>query len=317
MHAESKGWFSTLFVKLTEPLIFSKRPLTLTVLTLMTVFLGYQALNLRLDAGFEKQLPKGHPYIQVLKKYQDQFGGGNSVLLAVSQKPGKGDIYQGRFLESLKAATDAVFYTPGVDRTRISSLYTPNVRFLEAVEGGFRGGNVIPSGFTPNEASLAMVKDNVSKASIIGRLVSNDQRSAMVVSELVDKDPRTHRQLDYIETAHRFETIRSRLLLAASCPLTRPSSRFACSSALRAISAESVILATRVLRFCAPAAISCSGDISETWLLPVTGLTTQPVSDHARALIARIGESNFITGLLETEAAIMPHLFYHTTFNTR
>lgn len=212
MHAESKGWFSTLFVKLTEPLIFSKRPLTLTVLTLMTVFLGYQALNLRLDAGFEKQLPKGHPYIQVLKKYQDQFGGGNSVLLAVSQKPGKGDIYQGRFLESLKAATDAVFYTPGVDRTRISSLYTPNVRFLEAVEGGFRGGNVIPSGFTPNEASLAMVKDNVSKASIIGRLVSNDQRSAMVVSELVDKDPRTHLQLDYIETARRFETIRSRLL---------------------------------------------------------------------------------------------------------
>ncbi|WP_428311837.1 efflux RND transporter permease subunit [Hydrocarboniphaga sp.] len=212
MHAESKGWFATLFVRLTEPLIFSKRPLTLSVITLLTLFLGYQASNLKLDAGFEKQQPKGHPYIQVLKKYQDQFGGGNSVLLAVSQKPGKGDIYNGRFLDSLKSATDAVFYTPGVDRTRISSLYTPNVRFLEAVEGGFRGGNVIPSGFVPTDDALATVRDNVSKASVIGRLVSNDERSAMVVAELVDKDPRTHQQLDYIETAHRFETIRSRLL---------------------------------------------------------------------------------------------------------
>ncbi|SEQ84843.1 MMPL family protein [Solimonas aquatica] len=211
MHGDSRGWFATLFVKITEPLIFSKRPITLTVVALLTAFFAYQASFLKLDSGFEKQLPKDHPYIQVLKKYQDQFGGGNTVLLAISQKQGQGDIYNGAFLASLKTATEAVFFLPGVDRTRISSLFTPNVRYIESVEGGFRGGNVIPSGFKPEPESLAQVKQNVLKAKVIGRLVSNDQTSAMVVSELVDQNPRTGEKLDYIKTAHLYEKVRQRL----------------------------------------------------------------------------------------------------------
>ena len=211
MHGDPRGWFSQFFVRVTEPLIFSKRPITLTVIALITAFLGWQASQLRLDSGFEKQLPKDHPYIKILKEHQDQFGGGNTVLLALSQKESKGDIYNGEFLASLKIATDAVFFTPGVDRTKISSLHTANVQYLEAVEGGFRGGNVIPSGFSPTPESLAAVRDNVAKASIIGRLVSNDQRSAVVVSELVDINPRTKEHLDYIQTAHSFENIRGKL----------------------------------------------------------------------------------------------------------
>jgi len=211
MHGDPRGWFSTLFVKITEPLIFSKRPITLTVIGLLTLFLGWQALHLRLDSGFEKQLPKDHPYIKILKEHQEQFGGGNTVLFAVSQKSPDKTIYDGAFLASLKTATDSVFYLSGVDRTRVSSIFTPNVRYLEVVEGGFQGGNVIPSGFNPDEESLAKVKDNVAKASIIGRLVSNDQRSALVSAELVDVNPRTHEKLDYIQTAHSFENIRGRL----------------------------------------------------------------------------------------------------------
>lgn len=211
MHGDSRGWFATLFVRITEPMIFSKRPITLTVIGLLTVFFAWQASQLRLDSGFEKQLPKDHAYIQVLKKYQDQFGGGNTMLVALSQKPDKGDIYNGAFLGSLKTATEAVFFLPGVDRTRISSLFTPNVRYIESVEGGFRGGNVIPSGFKPTADSLAQVHQNVVKAKIIGRLVSNDQSSAMITSELVDQNPRTHEKLDYIKTAHLYEKIRQRL----------------------------------------------------------------------------------------------------------
>ena len=212
MHGDPRGWFSTFFVKITEPLIFSKRPITLTVIGLLTLFLGWQALHLRLDSGFEKQLPKDHPYIKILKEHQEQFGGGNTVLLAVSQKSPDKNIYDGAFLASLKTATDAVFYLSGVDRTRVSSIYTPNVRYLEVVEGGFQGGNVIPSGFNADAESLAKVKDNIAKASIIGRLVSNDQRSALVSAELVDVSPRTHEKLDYIQTAHSFENIRGKLI---------------------------------------------------------------------------------------------------------
>lgn len=209
MHGDARGKFSQLFVKITEPIVFGKRPRTLLVIFMMTLFLGYQALQLKLDAGFEKQLPLGHPYIQVFKKYQQQFGGANTVLLALKQK--QGDIYDPAFLASLKAATEAVFFTQGVDRSRLSSLFTPNVRYIEAVEGGFQGGNVIPADYAPTPGMLQQVRSNVAKAKVIGRLVSNDQTAAMVVSELVEQDPRTHRKLDYIRTAHLFESIRGRL----------------------------------------------------------------------------------------------------------
>jgi len=37
--------------------------LTFGLLTLLTLFLGWQATQIRLSAGFDKQLPLAHPYI--------------------------------------------------------------------------------------------------------------------------------------------------------------------------------------------------------------------------------------------------------------
>ena len=43
-------------------------------------------------------------------------------------------IYEPRFLEHLRRITDDVFFLPGVDRSRVSSLFTPGVRYIEAVQ---------------------------------------------------------------------------------------------------------------------------------------------------------------------------------------
>jgi len=58
-----------------------------------------------------------------------------------------GDIYTPEFMRALKGATDDVFFIPGVDRATVTSLFTPNVRFVEVVEDGFAGGNVVPASF--------------------------------------------------------------------------------------------------------------------------------------------------------------------------
>lgn len=106
MH-DSRSAFAQAFVRVTEPLIFSRRYLTLSVLGLITLLLAWQAAHLRLDTGFEKQLPLGHPYIQVYKQYEKEFGGANVTLVAVRQK--SGDIYNAAFMRTLRAATDAVY----------------------------------------------------------------------------------------------------------------------------------------------------------------------------------------------------------------
>ena len=192
-----------------EPAIFGRRgrPISAALLALATLLLAWQALLIRPDAGFDKSIPLAHPSMQVLQEYQREFGGANTVLVALRLRPERpGDIYSASFLDALKAATSEVFFLPGVDRSRVSSLFTPDVRFYEVVEGGFGGGaNVVPVDYAPTPLMIDQVRQNVAKAGIIGRLVSNDQRGAMIFSELVEVDPASGRKLDYARAAREFE----------------------------------------------------------------------------------------------------------------
>jgi predicted RND superfamily exporter protein len=212
-HGDARGAFSQWFIKVTEPIVFGRRPRTLAVLSIMTVFMAWQASQLRLDTGFEKQLPLGHPYIQVFKQYQQEFGGANLVLFALVLKPGvEGDIYTPEFMATLKNLTNAVFFTPGFDRPRTSSLFTRDVRYVEVREEGLYGGNVIPAEYDNSPEMIDVVRNNVTRAKVGGRLVANDQTGAMVFSELLDRDPVSNDKLDYVATAKRIEEVRQRFL---------------------------------------------------------------------------------------------------------
>ncbi len=190
-----------------EPLIYARRKLTMGLLLLITAFFAYEASKIQPDAGFDKSIPLKHPYMQVYKQYQEEFGGANTILVALMQKDG--DIYNSKFLHRLKQVTDAVFFLPHIDRSQVQSLFTPNVTYIEVVEGGFYGTNVIPADYpAEGEATpemLAKVKDHVGKANIIGRLVSNNQHGAMVQADLLELDPITGEKLDYGQVAHLIE----------------------------------------------------------------------------------------------------------------
>ena len=195
-------------LKVVEPLVYGQRMVGLGVLLVLTVFFGWKASQTQVDAGFDKSIPLEHPYMKTLKKYQSDFGGGNTVLVSLIQDDG--DIYNEEFLATLKQVTDEVFFLPGVDRSRVSSLFTPDVRFTEVVEGGFAGGNVIPAEYAPTQEMFDLVKANVGKAGIIGRYVTNSQSGAMVFAELLETDPVTGEKLDYRVVAKNLEEIRTK-----------------------------------------------------------------------------------------------------------
>jgi predicted RND superfamily exporter protein len=186
-----------------ERLLFGHRRAVLAAFGIVTVFMTWQASHLRIDAGFQKLLPLRHPFIRTFLHYGDEFGGANRLLIALRAR--NGDIFTPEFFGRLKALTDEVFFLPGVNRPSVESLFTPNVRFIEIVEGGFTGGNVVPADFAATPAQLATVRENVLKAGIVGRLVANDFSAAMVSAELLEVDPATGERLDYIEVAHRLE----------------------------------------------------------------------------------------------------------------
>ena len=112
------------------------------------------------------------------------------------------------FFAVLKQVTDAMFFLPGIDRTQVFSILTPNVRYIEVVEDGIIAGNVLPADFRPTEAGLARVRENAIKAGVVGRLVANDFTGAIVSGKLQEFHPNTGERLDYIEVASQLEEIR-------------------------------------------------------------------------------------------------------------
>lgn len=191
------------FVAALEQGIFGHRRAVIAVFAVATVVMAWFATQLHIDAGFTKQLPKDHPYMETFMKYRDEFGGANRILIAIMTK--EGDIFTPEFFDTLKQATDEVFFLPGVNRSSVKSLFTPNVRFTEVVVGGIAGGNVVPADFEPTEEGLRQVRRNILKADIVGRLVANDFSGAMISAELQEFDPDTGEPLDYVKVAHLLE----------------------------------------------------------------------------------------------------------------
>ncbi len=170
-----------------EHAIFSHRRMIVLVFALVTIAMLFVAVRgLRIDASFTKQLPLKHEYMQTFVKHQGEFGGANRVLIALIAEDG--NMFQPAFFDALKLATDEVLVMDGIDRARVQSLFTPNVRYMEVVEDGIEAGNVVDSEFVPTPEALAKVRENILKAGIRGRLVANDFSGALVSAIVLEKD---------------------------------------------------------------------------------------------------------------------------------
>ncbi len=189
--------------------IFRHRTALVIGFSALTAVMAVFASQLRVDASFNKSLPLEHPYIRTFTKYQSEFGGANRVLVALMVR--EGDIFTAPFFTQLKRATDEVTFLPAVDRTQVQSLFTPNVRYIEVVEDGFSGGNVIPADFTPSPDNFARVRENILKSGKLGQLVANDFTGAIISAQLLEIDPRTGEKIDYLRVAAGLEALRQRI----------------------------------------------------------------------------------------------------------
>jgi hypothetical protein len=187
-----------------ENLVFGLRSVILLSLLVFTIIMGYFASQLRMDAGFTKMLPIGHSYIETFFEYSESFGGGNRILVVLENK--EGDIFQKDFLYKLNDITQDLFYIPGVARHTVTSLWTPNTRFIAVTEEGLEAGDVIPANFAGTEEDIDTVLQNTLRADLVGRLVSTDFQGAMIRAELLDFNPETQQRLDYFEVARKLET---------------------------------------------------------------------------------------------------------------
>jgi uncharacterized protein len=200
--------FMRRILRIVEVPIYHWRRATLAVLVVLTAYFAWGAAQLKPDAGWLKMVPKAHPYMATFTEYYRDFGGANTVLIAVHNE--RGDIYQPDFMETLRKVADEAFHIPGADRARVTSIFSPSILYIEVVEGGLSGENVIPANYAPTPEMMQRIRTNVGKASVIGRLVSEDQTTALVQLELLEHDPASNAEvpLDYVKVGDKLEEIR-------------------------------------------------------------------------------------------------------------
>lgn len=192
-----------------ERLIFNNRPAVILICLLISIFLFYQAAQVRPSTSFEKMIPLGHPYIQNMLQHRDDLANlGNTVRISVAAKDG--DIFSKEYMETLRQIHDEVFYIQGVDRSNMKSLWSPSVRWTEVTEQGFAGGEVIPQTYDGSPESLDDLRGNILKSGQIGRLVANDFKSSIIDVPLMesysDPDDRSKQiKLDYQKFSHELE----------------------------------------------------------------------------------------------------------------
>ena len=196
---------------LLERAVFNHRRTVIVICALVTVLLGALAVaRLTLGASFEKMIPRSHPYIQNYLENRSELRGLGNALRIVVENP-KGDIYDARYLNTLKQIHDEIFLTPGVDRAWVKSLWAPGVRWTEVTEEGFRGGPVMPDNYDGKSAATEQLRANIARSGIVGSLVGNDFKSSMIVVPLLDVDPTTGQRIDYRALSHSIEKIRARV----------------------------------------------------------------------------------------------------------
>ncbi len=191
-----------------ENFCFKYRTPFLIWLAVFTAVMGYFALQLRMEAGFEKQMPTGHEYIETFHKYRNDVLGANRLNVVVKAR--KDTIWTQAGLKRLYDVTQAVIYLPGVDRLGVQSLWTPNSFVNEITEEGFRADPLISGTVTPDQLNseiIAGIQRSASQGGFVGTLVSRDQTSAMIVAELaeVDKDGN---KIDYVSYNDKLEGLR-------------------------------------------------------------------------------------------------------------
>ena len=181
-----------------ERLIFNNRIVVLLLFSLLTLFFGYQAAQVKPDTSFEKMIPLKHPYIANMIEHQNDLPNlGNTIRIAVAINDG--DIFSTEYMETLKRINDEVFFLPGVDRSNLRSLWTPNVRWTEVTEYGFDGGPVANRPAYLSEADLDELRENVLKSGEIGRLVANNFKSTIIDIPLQEAYPNPENQGELIQ----------------------------------------------------------------------------------------------------------------------
>ncbi len=179
-----------------ERLLFNHRPVILLLCLAATLFFGFEATRVHLNASFTKMIPTHQAYIvNYLSHYDELQSQGNAIRISVTAD--HGTIIDAHYLDVLKHISDQIYLLPNVDRAFMTSLWTSNTRWRAVTGTGMTSEPVVEQSYDGSPAQLNLVAQNIARTGEVGSLVSNDYASSMIYVPLLEFDGLTGKPIDY------------------------------------------------------------------------------------------------------------------------
>ncbi len=194
-------------IRAIEDTLFRHRGLFLGLVAALTLASAWFCARLVIDTRVETHLPADHEFIRTFLDYQEVLLGTDRVMVILRAR--EGDIWNVDAMRRLKAVTDALAALPHIDRRTVTSLWTPNVTYMEITEEGLHTEDIVDTGFTVNsldDAEVARIRNRVLRGGLHGRLVAIDHSAALVVGSTTGTNPETGEKPDRLDLAARLET---------------------------------------------------------------------------------------------------------------
>ena len=151
------------------------------LLVAISLVMAYGVSKVKFATSFVDFFPRGNPNTVLYEKYRQDFGGAQSLVVAIRVK--RGDIFNFATLKKIQEINGAVDALSGVDHVSVQSLASFRVSYVEPVPGGLVGKPYMYPNIPKNEAELAYLKRmvEVHKAALTS-LVSRDNRTTIVAA---------------------------------------------------------------------------------------------------------------------------------------
>ena len=189
-----------------EDWLFANPKIVLAIVGIITAVFAWQVPKLQIYSDFNDLLPQKHPYIEVYNRMKENFGGANSVIMAIEVE--KGTIFNEQTLALIHKATQGVDNLPSVNHNLVSSLAHRTVRKVSlSPEGGFVSELYYDSQepkYTP-ERLAKLQADILADPAVYGLLVSPDLKAALIRGQLNEGN------VDYPKFFNELKTLRDSL----------------------------------------------------------------------------------------------------------
>ncbi len=178
-------------------------------LAITVLFFWVMKDNTRMETNLDEYMPKNHPAFIYSDKAEEIFKIKDGIIIAVENQDG---IFNTETLDTLKQLTKALQKMEQINKNDVTSLYTADN--IVGSEGGLdvrRFYKRVPK----SKEKLDALRQNVlSNEMIFGKLVSENEKVAVVIAEIEDGVFSQEFYYEILDLAKRFETDKIKMHVA-------------------------------------------------------------------------------------------------------